>query len=198
MGSESKNNMQNKIKEFQQPYLYRLKSTNEEDEDYRYRLLSNLLFSPYDEKDPEYLYFFGIIPCELIPSAYIPLNYKNHSKNFYRLSKNDKFVEAHYKETYNKILQGDVKRDFSFNDKKIIKEELKNMLTKFESNHSIYNFNYLPMTINIIILWTIVIFMIMYISLYYYAQIFNYILAITVSVLLVLSIIWKMIYTLQN
>jgi len=198
MGSESKNNMQNKIKEFQQPYLYRLKSTNEEDEDYRYRLLSNLLFSPYDEKDPEYLYFFGIIPCELIPSAYIPLNYKNHSKNFYRLSKNDKFVEAHYKETYNKILQGDVERDFSFDDKKIIKEELKNMLTNFESNDSIYNFNYLPMTINIIILWTIVIFMIMYISLYYYAQIFNYILAITVSVLLVLSIIWKMIYTLQN
>lgn len=198
MGSESKNNMQNKIKEFQHPYSYRLKSTNEEDEDYRYRLLSNLLFSPYDEKDPEYLYFFGIIPCELIPSAYIPLNYKNHSKNFYRLSKNDKFVEAHYKETYNKILQGDVERDFSFDDKKIIKEELKNMLTNFESNDSIYNFNYLPMTINIIILWTIVIFMIMYISLYYYAQIFNYILAITVSVLLVLSIIWKMIYTLQN
>lgn len=198
MGSESKNNMQNKIKEFQQPYLYRLKSTNEEDEDYRYRLLSNLLFSPYDEKDPEYLYFFGIIPCELIPSAYIPLNYKNHSKNFYRLSKNDKFVEAHYKETYNKILQGDVESDFSFDNKKIIKEELKNMLTNFESNDSIYNFNYLPMTINIIILWTIVIFMIMYISLYYYAQIFNYILAITVSVLLVLSIIWKMIYTLQN
>lgn len=198
MGSESKNNMQNKLKEFQHPYSYRLKSTNEEDEDYRYRILSNLLFSPYDEKDPEYLYFFGIIPCELIPSAYIPLNYKNHSKNFYRLSKNDKFVEAHYKETYNKILQGDVERDFSFDDKKIIKEELKNMLTKFESDDSLYNFNYLPMTINIIILWTIVIFMIMYISLYYYAQIFNYILAITVSVLLVLSIIWKMIYTLQN
>lgn len=198
MGSESKNNMQNKIKEFQQPYLYRLKSTNEEDEDYRYRLLSNLLFMPYSDRDPKYLYFFGIIPCELIPSAYIPLNYKNHSKNFYRLSKNDKFVEAHYKDTYNKILQGDVERDFSFNDKKTIKEELKNMLTNFESNDSIYNFNYLPMTINIIILWTIVIFMIMYISLYYYAQIFNYILAITVSVLLVLSIIWKMIYTLQN
>jgi len=198
MESDSKNNMQNKIKEFQQPYLYRLKSTNDEDEEYRYRILSNLLFSPYDEKDPEYLYFFGIIPCELIPSAYIPLNYKNHSKNFYRLSKNDKFVEAHYKETYNKILQGDVESDFSFDNKKIIKEELKNMLTNFESNDSIYNFNYLPMTINIIILWTIVIFMIMYISLYYYAQIFNYILAITVSVLLVLSIIWKMIYTLQN
>ena len=79
MESESKNNMQNKIKEFQQPYLYRLKTTNDEDEEYRYRILSNLLFSPYDEKDPEYLYFFGIIPCELITSAYIPLNYKNHS-----------------------------------------------------------------------------------------------------------------------
>lgn len=198
MGSESKNNIENKIKEFQQPYLYRLKSTNDEDEEYRYRILSNLLFTPYNDKDTEYLYFFGIIPCELIPSAYIPLNYKNHSKNFYRLSKNDKFVEAHYKETYNQIKKSSGNVDFSFNDKKIIKEELKNMLTKFESHDSIYNFNYLPMTINIIILWTIVIFMIMYISLYYHAQIFNYILAITVSVLLVLSIIWKMIYTLQN
>lgn len=198
MGSESKNNIENKIKEFQQPYLYRLKSTNDEDEEYRYRILSNLLFTPYNERDPEYLYFFGIIPCELIPSAYIPLNYKNHSKNFYRLSKNDKFVEAHYKDTYNKITKSTGNVDFSFNDKKIIKDELKNMLTKFESHGSLYNFNYLPMTINIIILWTIVIFMIMYISLYYYAQIFNYILAITVSVLLVLSIIWKMIYTLQN
>jgi hypothetical protein len=198
MGSESKNNIENKIKEFQQPYLYRLKSTNDEDEEYRYRILSNLLFTPYNERDPEYLYFFGIIPCELIPSAYIPLNYKNHSKNFYRLSKNDKFVEAHYKDTYKQITKSTGNVDFSFNDKKIIKEELKNMLTKFESHGSLYNFNYLPMTINIIILWTIVIFMIMYISLYYYAQIFNYILAITVSVLLVLSIIWKMIYTLQN
>ena len=198
MESDSKNNMQNKIKEFQQPYLYRLKSTNEEDEDYRYRLLSNLLFMPYSDRDPKYLYFFGIIPCELIPSAYIPLNYKNHSKNFYRLSKNDKFVEAHYKDTYKPITKSTGNVDFSFDEKKIIKEELKNMLTKFESDDSLYNFNYLPMTINIIILWTIVIFMIMYISLYYYAQIFNYILAITVSVLLVLSIIWKMIYTLQN
>jgi hypothetical protein len=198
MGSESKNNIQNKIKEFQQPYLYRLKSANDEDEEYRYRILSNLLFTPYNDKDPEYLYFFGIFPCELIPSAYIPLNYKNHSKNFYRLSKNDKFVEAHYKEIYNQIKKSSGNVDFSFNDKKIIKEELKNMLTKFESHDSLYNFNYLPMTINILILWTIVIFMIMYISLYYYAQIFNYILAITVTVLLVLSIIWKMIYTLQN
>jgi len=194
----SKNNMENKIKEFQQPYLYRLISTNNEDEEYRYRILSNLLFTPFNDIDPKYLYIFGIIPCELIPSAYIPLNYKNHSKNFYRLSKNDKFLESHYKDTYNKIKKSSGDVDFSFNDKKIIKEELKNMLTKFESNGSLYNFNYLPMTINIIIIWTIVIFMIMYISLYYYAQIFNYILAITVSTLLVLSIIWKMIYTLQN
>lgn len=57
MGSESKNNIENKIKEFQQPYLYRLKSTNDEDEEYRYRILSNLLFTPYNDKDTEYLYF---------------------------------------------------------------------------------------------------------------------------------------------
>ena len=184
-------NMEDKIKEIQQPYLYRLKSTdkNNEDEEYRYRILSNLLFTPYYEKDPSYLYIFGILPCELIPSAYIPLNYKNNSKNLYRLSKNDKFTIDKYKEIF--------EDDFNINDKKNIKDNLKKMLIEFES-HGIYNFNYLPLTINIIILWTIIIFMIMYISIYYYAQFFNYVLTIIVSILLVFSIIWKMIYTLQN
>lgn len=190
--TESKYDLSIKLKEFQTPYLYRLETASDDnnDEEYRYRLLSNLLFTPYNEKDPEYLHFFGMLPCDLLPSAYIPLNYKNHVRNFNRLTKNDKFSVNNYKDIF--------RDEFNISDKKTIKEELKNMLTNFESNDSIYNFNYLPMTINIIILWTIVIFMIMYISLYYYAQIFNYILAITVSVLLVLSIIWKMIYTLQN
>ena len=82
--------------------------------------------------------------------------------------------------------------------KKKIIEELKKYLIDFESEHSLYNFNYLPLTINLIILWTIVIFMTMYISLYYYAELFNYVIAIILTILLVGSIIWKMIYTLQN
>ena len=190
--TESKYDLSIKLKEFQTPYLYRLETASDDnnDEEYRYRLLSNLLFTPYNEKDPEYLHFFGMLPCDLLPSAYIPLNYKNHVRNFNRLTKNDKFSVNNYKDIFSD--------EFNISDKKKINEDIKNILTNFESNDSIYNFNYLPMTINIIILWTIVIFMIMYISLYYYAQIFNYILAITISVLLVLSIIWKMIYTLQN
>jgi hypothetical protein len=190
--TESKYDLSIKLKEFQTPYLYRLETASDDnnDEEYRYRLLSNLLFTPYNEKDPEYLHFFGMLPCDLLPSAYIPLNYKNHVRNFNRLTKNDKFSVNNYKDIF-----GD---EFNISDKKKINEDIKKILINFESELSLYNFNYLPMTINIIILWTIVIFMIMYISLYYYAQIFNYILAITVSVLLVLSIIWKMIYTLQN
>ena len=190
--SESKNDLSIKLKEFQKPYLYRLKSNDKynEDEEYRYRLLSNLLFKPYNERDPEYLYFFGMLPCDLLPSAYIPLNYKNHVRNFNRLTKNDKFPESNYIEIFNE--------NFNINDKKTIKNELKNFLINFESEHSLYNFNYLPFIINLIILWTIVIFMIMYISLYYYAELFNYILALILTILLVGSIIWKMIYTLQN
>ena len=190
--SESKNNIDNKLIEFQKPYLYRLKSNDKynEDEEYRCRLLNNLLFTPYNQKDPEYLYFFGMLPCNFLPSAYIPLNYKNHLRNFNRLSKNDKFSEDNYKDIFND--------NFNINDKKAIKEELKKYLINFESKDSHYNFNYVPLTINLIILWTIVIFMIMYISLYYYAELFNYVIAIILTILLVGSIIWKMIYTLQN
>lgn len=190
--SESKNNIDSKLKEFQKPYLYRLKSNDKynNDEEYRYRLLSNLLFTPYSQRDPEYLHFFGILPCELLPAAYLPMNYKNHIRNFNRLSKNDKYSEADYKDIFND--------NFNINDKKSIKEELKKILINFESKDSLYNFNYLPLTINLIILWTIVIFTIMYISLYYYAELFNYVIAIILTMLLVGSIIWKMIYTLQN
>lgn len=190
--SESKNNIDSKLIEFQKPYLYRLKSNDKynEDEEYRYRLLSNLLFTPYNERDPEYLHFFGMLPCDLLPSAYIPLNYKNHVRNFNRLSKNDKFSVNNYNDIFSD--------EFNISDKKKIIEELKKYLIDFESEHSLYNFNYLPLTINLIILWTIVIFMTMYISLYYYAELFNYVIAIILTILLVGSIIWKMIYTLQN
>ena len=190
--TESKYDLSIKLKEFQTPYLYRLETASDDnnDEEYRYRLLSNLLFTPYNEKDPEYLHFFGMLPCDLLPSAYIPLNYKNHVRNFNRLSKNDKFPESNYKEIFDD--------NFNMNDKNLIKEELKKYLVNFESEHSLHNFNYLPIIINLIILWTIVIFMIMYILLYYYAELFNYILALILTILLVGSIIWKMIYTLQN
>ena len=110
--SESKNNIDSKLIEFQKPYLYRLKSNDKynEDEEYRYRLLSNLLFTPYNERDPEYLHFFGMLPCDLLPSAYIPLNYKNHVRNFNRLSKNDKFSVNNYNDIFSD--------EFNISDKK--------------------------------------------------------------------------------
>ena len=191
--SEFKNDIDSKLIEFQRPYLYRLKSKDKynEDEEYRYRLLSNLLFTPYSQRDPEYLHFFGILPCELLPAAYLPMNYKNHIRNFNRLSKNDKYSHDNYNDTFD--------GDFNINDKKNIKDNLKKYLTNFENKNSLYNsFNYQALAINLIILWTIVIFMIMYVSLYYYAELFNYVLAIILTMLLVGSIIWKMIYTVQN
>lgn len=54
------------LKEFQQPYLYMLSSKDEDkNEEYRYRLLSNIfLDTTYDPKhDPKYLYLFGIFPA---------------------------------------------------------------------------------------------------------------------------------------
>ena len=191
--AQSKNDIDSKLIEFQRPYLYRLKTKDKynEDEEYRYRLLSNLLFTPYSQRDPKYLYFFGILPCDLLPAAYLPMNYKNYIRNFNRLSKNDKYSEDSYKEIF-----GD---DFNINDKKKIKNNLKDYLINFENKGSLYNsFNYQALAINLIILWTIILFMIMYISLYYYAELFNYVLAIILTILLVGSIIWKMIYTLQN
>jgi hypothetical protein len=190
--TEAKYDLSIKLNEFQTPYLYRLETASDdnEDEEYRYRLLSNLLFTPYNERDPEYLHFFGMLPCDLLPSAYIPLNYKNHVRNFNRLTKNDKFSVDNYNDIFID--------EFNITNKKKINEDIKKYLVNFESEKSLYNFNYLPFTINLIILWTIVIFMIMYISLYYYAELFNYVLAIILTMLLVGSIIWKMIYTLQN
>lgn len=71
------------LKEFQQPYNYMLYSKEENiDEEYRYRLLSNIFvdttYSP--KNNQKFLYLFGIFPCDNMPASYIPFNYKNYHK----------------------------------------------------------------------------------------------------------------------
>lgn len=87
--SESKNNIDSKLNEFQKPYSYRLKSNDKynEDEEYRYRLLSNLLFTPYNQRDPEYLYFLACYHVICYHQHIFLSIIKSHLRNFNRLSK---------------------------------------------------------------------------------------------------------------
>jgi hypothetical protein len=179
-----------KLKEFQVPYLYMLKSLDYNvDEIYRYRLITQSLLKKYDEKDPEYLYLFGLLPCDLIPAAYIPFNYKNFTRNFNRISKNDLFRLEHYKKVY-----GD---GFELPQKDAIKKKFNEILKDFDNPHTLYNFEFLYFTMNIIILWIFVVVLFMYIFCYYYNNVFNYIMAGIIFALLTFSIVWKMIYTMQ-
>jgi hypothetical protein len=180
-----------KLTEFQVPYLYMLKSIEYNvDEIYRYRLITQSLLKKYEEKDPEYLYFFGLLPCDLMPAAYIPFNYKNLIQNLNRISKNDLFKLDHYKKIYG--------NDFQLHQKDDIKKRLNEIIKDFDSPHTLYNFNFTYFTINIIILWVFVVVLFMYIFCYYYNNIFNYIIAGIVFLLLIFSILWKMIYTIQT
>lgn len=182
---------ESKLKEFQVPYLYMLKSLEYNlDDIYRYRLITQSLLKEYDEKDPEYLYFFGLLPCDLIPAAYIPFNYKNFTHNFNRISKNDLFRLEHYKKAY-----GD---SFELPQKDEIKKKFNEILKGFDNPRTLYNFDFLYFTINLIILWVFVIVLFIYVCCYYYSNVFNYIMAGIIFILLAFSIVWKMIYTIQT
>ena len=91
------------LKEFQQPYNYMLYSKEENiDEEYRYRLLSNIFTdTTYSPKfNTKYLYLFGIFPCDNMPASYIPFNYKELSRNFNRISKNNTFTKNDYSKEF--------------------------------------------------------------------------------------------------
>jgi hypothetical protein len=180
------------LKEFQQPYLYMLSSKDEDkNEEYRYRLLSNIfLDTTYNPKhDPKYLYLFGIFPCHNIPASYIPFNYKQISRNFNRISKNNSFTKNNYKE----VLKPE------YTDSKILAGKLDNLIKGFRSKHSIYNNLYTtPFVIILVIFWTLIILAFMYIFYFYNYYIFNYILAIILFVLLMFAIIFKMFYIIHN
>jgi hypothetical protein len=117
-----------------------------------------------------------------MPSAYIPFNYKKLLQNINRINPKNiiKFEE---------IFKSDVK----------VQEELKKRIENFTNKDAIYNkINLSLFAIILIFYWSIILLLFNYIFLYYYRSVFNYMLAVILFGLLLFSIIWKMIYTIQN
>lgn len=161
-----------------------LKKENEDkNNDYNYRLISNIFLNDnnFNSKNDNYIYLFGLFPCKYIPSAYIPFNYKKLLQNINRINpkKNIPFENI-------------------FNEKNIA-EQLKKKIENFLNENATYNkLNLYQFAIILIFYWSIILLLINYIFLYYYRSIFNYILAAILFVLLLFSVVWKMIYTIQN
>jgi len=171
------------IKEFQIPYLFMLRHENEDkNNDYNYRLISNIFLNEnnFDPKNDHYLYIFGLFPCKYIPSAYIPFNYKKLLQNIKRINPKDIKLS-----------------DIFINEKPA--EELKKRIEKFINKDAIYNkLNLSQFAFILIFYWSIILLIFNYVILYYYKTVFNYMLAVILFGLLLFSIIWKMIYTIQN
>jgi hypothetical protein len=143
-----------------------------------------------EKLDLQKIYIFGILPIELMPSSYIPLNYKNYSRNLSRITKDDSFTDVDYEKVISPY------ESTKYDEE--IAEKLKNILIYLKSDDSLHNmFNLNIFAIYIIIIWSFVIIMFMCILYYYYSEI-NYIFACIVISYLFIAIIWKMIYTIQN
>lgn len=178
--------------EFHKPYIYMLKSDDEINNNndnvynnYRYRLISNIFLNNnnFNPNNEHYLYIFGLFPCKYMPSAYIPFNYKKILQNINRIDYSDGTI-------YN--------NEFNSN-KQIVTTELKNKIKQFINKDSIYNkLNLSYFATILIFFWSIILLLLNYVVLYYYRSSFNYILAIILFILLIFSVIWKIIYTVQN
>jgi hypothetical protein len=168
--------------EFRNPYLFMLKpSTNDKNNDYNYRLISNIFLNDENLKEinKRYLYIFGLLPCKYIPSAYIPLNRKKLSENNKRLD-TEKITDV-------------------FQELKVFNDNFQKKIKQFMNKSAIYNnLNLSTFGIILIIYWSLVLLILNYVVLYYYGSSFNNILATILFILLLFSIIWKMIYTVQN
>lgn len=192
----SRSNNINKLSEFYRDHInlkeYLLSVDKEErEEDLRFKLIDYSLNKNYTIDDLKYIYLFGLLPCDLLPGAYIPLNYKNHDYNFSRLTKDDKFTEN----DYSLIYYGH--NTFPESTKKEIKQNLKKILTRIDSDKTLYYYDYSLFTMSLFLLWSFVILNLMYVIYYYNSEIFNYVLAGLIILSLIIAIIWKMIYTIQ-
>lgn len=192
----SRSNNINKLSEFYPNHInlkeYLLSVDKEEhEEDFRFKLIDYSLNKNYTINDLKYIYLFGLLPCDLLPGAYIPLNYKNHDYNFSRLTKDDKFTEN----DYSLIYYGH--NTFPESTKKEIKQNLKKILTRIDSDKTLYYYDYSLFTMSLFLLWSFVILNLMYVIYYYNSEIFNYVLAGLIILSLIIAIIWKMIYTIQ-
>ena len=177
--------VEDKNLEFRKPYLFMLKPPNDimKNNEYNYRLISNIFLNNdnLNTNNKRYLYLFGLFPCKYIPSAYIPLNRKKLLENTKRLDVKD----------------SDITNVFT-NKSEFIKQ-FHNKIKQFTNTNTIYNnLNLSIFGIILIIYWSIVLLFLNYIMLYYYRNYFNNILAAILFILLIFSIVWKMIYTVQN
>ena len=171
--------------EFRKPYLFMLKPTNDimNNNEYNYRLICNVFLNNdnLNKDNKRYLYIFGLFPCKYIPSAYIPLNRKKLLENTNRLDVKPDIIKN--------IFQNEVQ----FN------KQFQNKIKQFMNKNTIYNnLNLSVFGIILIIYWSLVLLFLNYLMLYYFRSSFNNILAGILLILLLFSIIWKMIYTVQN
>lgn len=176
---------EDRVLEFRKPYLFMLKPPDDimKNNEYNYRLISNIFLNENNlkEENKRYLYIFGLFPCKYIPSAYIPLNRKKLFENFNRLKQTTSNIEE------------------LFGQKKKFETKLQDIIRQFANKISIYNnLNLTLFGIILIFFWALVLLFINYVVLYYLGSSFNNILAFILFVLLLFSIIWKMIYTVQN
>ena len=172
--------------EFRKPYLFMLKPTNDimNNNEYNYRLICNVFLNNdnLNKDNKRYLYIFGLFPCKYIPSAYIPLNRKKLLENTKRLV-----------DVKPDIIKNIFRNEVQFN------KQFQNKIKQFMNKNTIYNnLNLSVFGIILIIYWSLVLLFLNYLMLYYFRSSFNNILAGILLILLLFSIIWKMIYTVQN
>ena len=172
--------------EFRKPYLFMLKPTNDimNNNEYNYRLICNVFLNNdnLNKDNKRYLYIFGLFPCKYIPSAYIPLNRKKLLENTKRLV-----------DVKPDIIKNIFQNEVQFN------KQFQNKIKQFMNKNTIYNnLNLSVFGIILIIYWSLVLLFLNYLMLYYFRSSFNNILAGILLILLLFSIIWKMIYTVQN
>jgi hypothetical protein len=184
-GKNSCDRVEDKGLEFRKPYLFMLKPPNDimNINEYNYRLISNIFLNNdnLNKDNKRYLYIFGLFPCKYIPSAYIPLNRKKLLENTKRLDVKSDTISSIFlnEQQFNKHFQNKVKQ--------------------FMNKNTIYNnLNLSVFGIILIIYWSLVLLFLNYVMLYYLRSSFNNILATILLILLLFSIIWKMIYTVQN
>lgn len=183
--AKSCDRVEDKNLEFRKPYLFMLKPPNDimKNNEYNYRLISNVFLNNdnLNTNNKRYLYLFGLFPCKYIPSAYIPLNRKKLLENTKRLDVKDSDITNVYT-----------------NKNEFIKQ-FHNKIKQFTNTNTIYNnLNLSIFGIILIIYWSIVLLFLNYVMLYYYRNSFNNILVAILFILLIFSIVWKMIYTVQN
>jgi hypothetical protein len=198
-------------------YLLEYKNMNKKNESAdRLKIFYNTFFQAYNVKKDEkigtqynskYFDMFGILPLELLPSSYIPFNYKNYEMNLDRLSKGELFTEDDYKKVYIDLdyskLNKEKNGEKDIGKKFITDTDIKNYLEyclkdRLNNPKSIFNaYNIKNMATIAIILWIIVIVNGFNVLFYYYRDIYSYILLFITILLVLIAIIWKMIYILN-